>query len=181
MVLKAASTRDIAFVHLLYGIYASPAPAVFVRDEPTVTLPHRPPTPPLSPGRDRIDKYEDSIDIILTSAKTPGSTGIVHLGTMDVEPHGLQIPVAVKLAFSSHEKEVLKREYQIYRHLQSKGVGGIPVCFGLFFHDERVEHSEGPHALIMSSAGKSLGRDRSGLSVSARFVALSLVASVPCN
>jgi hypothetical protein len=102
------------------------------------------------------DQYADSIDIILTSEKAPGSTGIVHLGRMNVEPDGIDIPVAAKLGFVFFEKGTLKQEHRIYMHLRSKGVKGIPRCFGLFEYDGAIEDSEGPYALIISFAGDSL-------------------------
>jgi hypothetical protein len=86
---------------------------------------------------------------------------------MDVEPFGLKIPIAAKLAFASYEKDTLRHEYHIYMRLQSKGVKGIPRCFGLFVHDEAVEDTEGPHALIVTFAGRSLHNRASRISVSA--------------
>ena len=96
------------------------------------------------------------MDIMLSSEFDPGSTGVVHIGTMKLEPSGQDQPVAVKLAFSQMEKMVLEREHQIYSHLHSKGVRGIPQDLGLFVDDELVEDGEGPYALIMTFAGVSL-------------------------
>ena len=78
------------------------------------------------------------------------------MGRMNVEPFGLDIPVAAKMGFAAYEKDTLRHEYHIYMHLQSKGVKGIPYCFGLFVYDETAEDSEGPYALMMASAGRSL-------------------------
>jgi hypothetical protein len=88
----------------------------------------------------------------------PGSTGVVHIGTMEVEPSGQREEVAVKFAFSEYEKETLEHEHKMYSHLHSKGVQGIPQDFGLFVDDELVDDGEGPYALIMSFAGESLFR-----------------------
>jgi hypothetical protein len=142
----------------LYGIYASPAPAVFIRKEFVLQLMSSPPSLKQGGNGDQAkrDQYADSIDIVLTSEKPPGSTGIVHLGRMNVEPNGIDIPVAAKLGFAFLEKSTLKQEHRIYTHLRSKGIKGVPRCFGLFVYDGAIDDSEGPYALIMSFAGDSL-------------------------
>jgi hypothetical protein len=88
----------------------------------------------------------------------PGSTGIVHIGTMAVDPSGPTAKVAVKLAFSSDEKSRLAEEHRIYSHLQSRSVQGIPRDVGLFVDEEPLLGTEGPHALVMTYAGVSLFR-----------------------
>jgi len=101
------------------------------------------------------------MDIILTSEMRPGSSGVVHIGTMEAQPDGPSIQVAVKLAFSEFEKATLEHEHGIYTHLHAKGVHGIPQDFGLFVDDEPVDDEEGPYALIMAFAGDSLFRRES--------------------
>jgi hypothetical protein len=96
------------------------------------------------------------MDITLTSEIGPGSTGIVHIGRMEIVPSNQTVEVAVKLAFSEEEKEKLEPEHRIYSHLHSKGIQGIPQDFGLFVDAEDVEGDEGPYALITSFAGESL-------------------------
>jgi len=86
----------------------------------------------------------------------PGSTGIVHIGTMALDPSGPTAKVAVKLAFSGDEKFQLMEEHRIYSHLHSRGVKGIPRDIGLFIDEERLLGAEGPHALVMTYAGVSL-------------------------
>jgi hypothetical protein len=101
------------------------------------------------------------MDIILTSEMRPGSSGVVHIGTMEVEPGGGRVQVAVKLAFSEVDKANLEHEHKIYTHLHSKGVRGICQHVGLFIDDEPDDDEEGPYALIMTYAGESLFRRES--------------------
>jgi hypothetical protein len=80
---------------------------------------------------------------------------------MKLEPSSPGVPVAVKLAFSRTEKETLEQEHELYSHLISKGVRGIPLDFGLFVDDEIDDDTEGPYALVMAFAGLSLfGREK---------------------
>jgi hypothetical protein len=147
-------------MHFFYGIYKSPHPATFVRQTPVASASEQGPIPPPSPGRDKVYKPEESMDIVLTSELQPGSTGVVHLGTMDVDPSDPPVHIAVKLAFSESEKSTLEHEFKLYTHLNSMGVKGIPRAFGLFIDDELVDGNEGPYALIMAFAGHSLfGRE----------------------
>jgi hypothetical protein len=135
-------------MHFCYRIYASPFPATFVRK--TANIGHSSPQTPSSPySQEKSLQPDESINIILTSEKRPGSTGIVHIGKMEVGTSGC-IQVAVKLAFSEDEKEALEHEHIIYTHLHSKGVQGIPWDFGLFVDDELVDDGEGPYALVMT-------------------------------
>jgi hypothetical protein len=142
-----------------YDIYDSPYPASFrrVRDEPKKAPgPAELPTPPRSPGRETTPSSAPSIHIIVHSELQPGSTGIVHIGTMAVDPSGPTAKVAVKLAFSRDEKSRLTQEHRIYSHLQSRDVQGIPRVIGLFVDEEPLLGAEGPHALVMTYAGVSL-------------------------
>jgi hypothetical protein len=153
--LQKASTRNIAFIHLCYGIYASIRPAIFVRKKPVVNSTAL--TPPPSPGGARgLADQHNSIDIVLTSELDPGSTGIVHIGEMEVDPSDGKIAVAVKLAFTEYDKSTLEHEYRIYSHLQSKNVPGIPIVFGIFKDDQPLPGGEGPYALITSFAGSTI-------------------------
>jgi predicted Ser/Thr protein kinase len=122
---------------------------------------------------DKSDHLDLSMDIIFTSEKRPGSSGVVHIGTMEVEPGGQSIQVAVKLAFSEFEKATLEHEHKIYTHLHSRGVRGIPQDFGLFVDDELVDDVEGPYALIMTFAGDSLFRRESNVDSSVKSAILA--------
>jgi hypothetical protein len=102
-----------------------------------------------------------SIHITVHSELQHGSTGIVHIGTMAVDRSGPTAKVAVKLAFSRDEKSRLMEEHQVYSHLRSRGVQGIPRDIGLFVDEEPLLGAEGPCALVMSYAGDSLfGRSK---------------------
>ena len=100
----------------------------------------------------------------------PGFNGIVHTGTMEVEPSEPTPQVAVKLGFSNSDKATLEKEYELYSHLRAKEVQGIPQAIGLFVEDEYVDGEEGPYALVMTFAGVSLvGREKS-VSSAVKFV-----------
>ena len=146
-------------LHFFYDIYDSPHPATFRRvlDEPKEAAgPTEPPTPPLFPVRKAAPPSEPSIHITVHSELQPGSTGIVHIGTMAKDQSGPTTQVAVKLAFSRDEKSRLMEEHRVYSYLQSKGVQGIPCDIGLFVDQEPLLGAEGPYALVMSYAGISL-------------------------
>jgi hypothetical protein len=157
--LADAARQNHLCLGFFYDIYDSPHPATFrrVRDDPKEALgPAEPPTPPLSPGRETTPPSAPTIHITVHSELQPGSTGIVHIGTMAVDPSGPTAKVAVKLAFSRDEKSRLMEEHQIYLHLHSRDVQGIPRVIGLFVDEELLLGAEGPHALVMTYAGVSL-------------------------
>jgi len=157
--LANATRQDHLCLRFLYDIYDSPHPAAFrrVSNEAKEAAGHiPPPTPPLSPGRERTPPSESSIHITVHSELQPGSTGIVHIGMMEVDPSGPTAKVALKLAFSKDEKSRLVQEHEVYSILHSKGVQGILRDIGLFFDEEHFLGAEGPYALIMTYAGVSL-------------------------
>ncbi len=159
--LANAARQNHLCLRFFYDIYDSPHPATFRRvpDEPKEALgPAEPPTPPLSPGRETTPPSSPSIHITVHSELRPGSTGIVHIGTMALDPSGPTAKVAVKLAFSREEKSRLMEEHRIYSHLHSRRVQGIPYVIGLFVDEDLLLGSEGPHALVMTYAGVSLFR-----------------------
>ena len=124
-------------------------------DEPKeATRPAEPWTPPFSP--DYKTALPSSIHITVHSELQPGSTGIVHIGTMAVDPSGPTSKVAVKLAFSRDEKSRLMEEHRVYSYLCSRGVQGIPRDIGLFIDEEPLLGAEGPYALVTSYVGVSL-------------------------
>jgi hypothetical protein len=84
------------------------------------------------------------------------STGIVHIGKMEVEPFGPTIKVAVKLAFSKEHKLALEQEHQLYSHMNSKGICGIPQSLGLFVGLDCDNGAEGSYALVMTYASMTL-------------------------
>ena len=145
-------------LRFFYDIYDSPHPATFRRvlpDEHKATT--KPPTvPELSPGRETTTPSAPSIHITVHSELQPGSTGIVHIGSMAKGPSGPTTKVAVKLASSEDEKLRLIEDHRIYSQLHSRGVQGIPYNIGLFIDEDSLLGAEGPHALVMTYAGVSL-------------------------
>ena len=175
--LANAARQNYLCLHFFYDIYDSPHPATFHRifDEPKeAAAPAEPQTPPPSAGRETTppsERTEPSVHITVHSELRPGSTGIVHIGTMAVDPSGPTAKVAVKLAFSRDEKSQLMNEHRVYSHLHSRGVEGIPRVIGLFVDEEPLLGAEGPHALVMTYAGVSLFRSYALASDSAKQVA----------
>jgi hypothetical protein len=125
-----------------YDVFFSPRPATFVRKT--------------TRGANISADSENCLNIVFDSEMEPGSTGIVHTGTMYVDLPNEKVPIAVKLAFSDDDKSILEHEYAIYSHLQSRKVSGIPQIFGLFVDAELIYGYEGPYALVMSFAGSAL-------------------------
>ncbi|KAF8504380.1 hypothetical protein F5888DRAFT_739048 [Russula emetica] len=156
--LANAAIQNHLCLRFFYDIYDSTHPAGFRRvldGSKKAAGPTEPQTPPLSSGRD-MSLMSVSIHITVHSEVQPGSTGIVHIGTMAVDPSGSTAKVAVKLAFSRDEKSRLKEEHRVYSYLHSKGVQGIARDIGLFVDEELLLGAEGPYALVMSYAGDSL-------------------------
>jgi hypothetical protein len=90
-----------------YDIYDSPYPAAFHRisHEHKEAAGYIPPhMPPLSLGHERTLPPEPSIHIIVHSELQPGSTSIMHIGMMEVDPSDQTASVAVKIVFSKDEK-----------------------------------------------------------------------------
>jgi serine/threonine protein kinase len=146
---------NLAFIRFCYDVYFSPQPATFVRkthpvDSPAPLLL----APPGGPSTNADD--ESGVDIVIRGELEPGSTGVVHTGTMVVDSPDEKIAVAVKLGFSDDDKLALEHEYTVYCDLHSKDVSGIPQVYGLFRDEELIDGGEGPHALIMSFAGSAL-------------------------
>ena len=83
-----------------------------------------------------------------------GATGQVHKATLRLALSDgglLSSPVIVKVAFHDFQRERLRHEYVVYKHLAQKGVKCIATIFGLF---EDVDNEAS--ALILSDAGTSL-------------------------
>ena len=179
--LANAARKNHLCLRFFYDIYDSPHSATFRRvpDEPKEAPD---PAGPPSPGNETTspsERTDRSIHITVHSELQPGSTGIVHIGTMAVDPSGPTAKIAVKLAFSKDEKSRLREEHRIYSHLHSRGVQGIPCVIGLFVDEEPLLGAEGPHALVMTYAGVSLFRSYALVSDSAKQVAsfTSLIGS----
>ncbi|KAK2467449.1 hypothetical protein APHAL10511_000304 [Amanita phalloides] len=177
--IHVANKRDVVFLYLQYGIYDSPVPASFVRSAPSIMARTRCPTPspPFPPRAMRTCRPEECLTIVLTSEIGRGATGVVHRGTLklDLKSVTMTLDVVVKLAFDTEQRDALKSEYEIYRHLRSKGVcRGIATTLGIF------DDSEGAAcALVMLYAGVPLCEESQGnLSISDRESVLSTLKSI---
>jgi len=155
--LASATGQNHLCLRFFYEIYDSPHPASFCRvnelGEPAG--PTGPQPTPLFSGYE-VPPLSSGIHITVHSELPPGSTGIVHIGTMAVDQSGHTVKVAVKLAFSKDEKIRLKKEHQVYSLLQSRDVQGVPHNIGLFIDEEQLLDAEGPYALVTSYAGVSI-------------------------
>ncbi|KAK2467450.1 hypothetical protein APHAL10511_000305 [Amanita phalloides] len=175
--IHVANKRDVVFLYLQYGIYDSPVPASFLRSAPSIIARTRCPTPPFSPRVIRTCGPEECLIIVLTSEIGRGATGVVHRGTLklDLKSVTMALDVVVKLAFDTEQRDALESEYEIYRHLRSKGVRqGIATTLGIF------DDSEGAAcALVMLYAGVPLCEESQGnLSISDRESVLSTLKSI---
>ena len=162
--MDAASNRDVVLLYLQYDVYDSPIPASFLRSAPSI-MAHTRCSPPLfSPRALHSYELEECLTIILTSEIGRGATGVVHGGTLwpEVLDGAMPLDVVVKLAFNSEQRDALRSEYEVYRHLKSKGVHqGIATALGIF------DDSEGcACALVLLDAGVSLSEFQGNLSIS---------------
>jgi hypothetical protein len=91
----------------------------------------------------------------LASRLGHGATGVTHEGFVqtDFEPGHAKLKVAAKLAFTDDQQEDIAHEHDVYMHLESQSVSGIPTVYGIF-HDTELE--TGPSCLLMPHAGMSL-------------------------
>ncbi|KAJ7065137.1 hypothetical protein B0H15DRAFT_872698 [Mycena belliarum] len=144
--------RNIALLVFQYGIYNSQRPAAFMRCAPSLTMENPGPN-----RRCRARKHyhrHEYILITLTSEIERGATGIVHGGALtisDIDGRDFTARIVVKFAFSAKQKEKMRHEFSIYRHLSAAHVKGVVDVFGLF---DDVE--QGPLAMVMSYAGVSI-------------------------
>ena len=180
--LANAARKNHLCLHFFYDIYDSPHPATFRRvpDEPKEAPDTAEPPSPGNRTTSPSERTERSIHITVHSELQPGSTGIVHIGTMAVDPSGPTAKIAVKLAFSKDEKSRLREEHRIYSHLHSRDVQGIPRVIGLFVDEDRLLGGEGPYSLVMTYAGVSLFHRNTLASDSAKQV-LSFTSLIYSN
>lgn len=148
------SLRDLVLIHLDYGPYRSPAPSSFIRlgsscgpglFTPSFQEPKR---------KSKYRSYE-YFSLSLSERLARGAIGVVHEAKLILETKSsgiLQRDLIVKLAFSSAERQRLRKEYAVYQHLASaEGVEGIIDVHGLFRDMET-----GTLALLMDHAGVTL-------------------------
>ena len=104
----------------------------------------------------RAQEYQahEYLEIHLKPNFDSGATGQVHKATIRMALAGgrfLSSPVIVKVAFHDFQRERLRHEYIVYKHLAQKGIKCVATVFGLF---EDVDDESS--VLIMSDAGISL-------------------------
>ncbi|KNZ75774.1 hypothetical protein J132_01619 [Termitomyces sp. J132] len=136
--------RDLALLRIQYGPYNSPAPSSLLRIKDTgIGVPKKSFEP------------HEYFRVTITSEIAHGSTGNAHAATIDfLEQNGKTVSfsnVVVKFAFAAVQKKRLSHEFNVYSHLMSTNVRGIPHVFGLF-QDVETESL----ALIMEYAGLTL-------------------------
>ena len=93
-------------------------------------------------------------ELLLAPDFSSGATGQVHRATIRLtlaDGRLISSSAIVKVAFHDLQRERLRHEYVVYKHLADKGVKSVASIFGLF---EDVD--DGLSALIMSDAGISL-------------------------
>lgn len=126
-------------LYVQFGNYNSPTPLVL-----------------FAPNHPRAESYSDKIclPLILTTRLGRGATGQVYDAKLGVgHERRISSRIVVKLAATRPSLLSLRHEYDIYVHLHSKDVTGIPFVFG-YYHD--ADCAVG--ALIMSNAGAPFGR-----------------------
>lgn len=99
-------------------------------------------------------RAREYFELLLKPDFNSGATGQVHKATIRMtlsDGHLLSSPAIVKVAFHDLQRERLRHEYAVYKHLAKRGVKCVATVFGLF-EDIRGELS----ALIMSDVGISL-------------------------
>ncbi|KAG6916560.1 hypothetical protein DXG01_006386 [Tephrocybe rancida] len=136
------ANRPLALLRIQHTHFNSPVPASFLRyksHKKAFKLTYKP---------------EEYFCITLTSQLGVGGTGDAHEGFIDLlGPAGKTslLNIVVKFAFRPDERQRLRHESKVYRHLSSSGVSGIPHYFGLF------KDVEGDTlALVITKGGTSL-------------------------
>jgi hypothetical protein len=157
-----ANNYNLVLLYLRYDIYNSTIPASFFRSAPSVT-PHQRSPPPPPPISTQDIQLEECITIVLTSEIGSGSTGVVHRGELNTYGGTMSLDVAVKLAFDIEQRDALRKEYETYGYLRSKGViRGVATALGFFDDSEDTAC-----ALVTMYAGVPVSTELQGdLSVS---------------
>ncbi|KAG6888608.1 hypothetical protein C0995_007037 [Termitomyces sp. Mi166 len=137
-----SSNRQVLLLRIQHHHFNSPNPASFFRVDSR--------TP-----RKSTYKSSEYLCVTITSAIAGGATGDAHKATIELitsEGETLSFPDAIiKLSFGRVEGKRMRHEYDVYQHLSSSGVTGIPYVFGLF------EDAESDAlALLMTDVGTCL-------------------------
>ncbi|KAJ7173337.1 hypothetical protein C8R46DRAFT_113435 [Mycena filopes] len=148
-----AATRNLVLLRLHYGQYDSVAPASFLRVGPSLAeAPH--PGLYRPPRAKKSYSIHECISLTLRAELGAGACSVVHSGTLSVKLTSGEtsvIDVVAKIAILPFQRERLRHEYSIYRHLAPSTISGIPKVYGLF---EDME--TGSLALVMSPCGSNL-------------------------
>ncbi|KAJ7155835.1 hypothetical protein C8R46DRAFT_1295921 [Mycena filopes] len=154
-----AATRNLVLLRLHYGQFDSVAPASFLRVGPSLVEAshsglYRPPRAKKSYS------LLECISLTLTAELGAGACSVVHSGILSVKlisGETFVIDIVAKIAILPFQRERLRHEYSIYRHLAPSAISGIPKVYGLF---EDME--TGSLALVMSPCGSNLWKLCSG-------------------
>ncbi|GLB43209.1 hypothetical protein LshimejAT787_1301100 [Lyophyllum shimeji] len=142
IVSEEVANRPLALLRIQEHPFNSPAPASFL----PAGLPRA--------ARKAVYTSHEYIYLTLTSKIGGGATGDVHAAAIELYADGTAYSlsdVVVKLAFEAGQRKRMRHEFEVYEHLKSSGVTGIPHVFGLF------QDVEGDTlALVMSNVGTSL-------------------------
>ncbi len=138
------SSHSIAAFYFQTSQYDSPAPVLFYN---------------VSDDSELRDSYSPSeyVTIVLDSRLGTGGTGTVFRACIEPDASSSKpkycAPFVVKFAYSSKDADRLRHEYAVYRHLERKGVTGIPRLLGFY---EAVDEDD-MAALVITHAGRPLG------------------------
>ena len=158
LIFHECDKRELALVQIRAMPFNSPSPAAFFRRGcgilpgiPCAGVDHR--KSKIEKGAQEYRAHE-YFELLLQPGFDSGATGQVHKATIrvtlsDGQQHSS--PAIVKIAFHDFQRERLRHEYVVYKHLAKKGVKCVVSIYGLF-DDVNNESS----ALIMSNAGISL-------------------------
>lgn len=140
---EEVSSRSLALIRIQHHHFNSPAPASFFR----ANLPE--------PAGKSVYEPHEYFYLTITSKLAAGATGDTHAATIELlstngESYTLD-KVVVKLAFERDQRKRMRHEFEVYEHLKSSGVAGIPHIFGLL---EDVESDT--LALVMNNVGTCL-------------------------
>ncbi|KAF8883586.1 hypothetical protein CPB85DRAFT_393717 [Mucidula mucida] len=132
-------THPVLAVYIQYRYYNSPTPQVLL-------APDHP--------RSKIYKASTCLPIILTAKLGHGATGKAYTAVLGSGYDTLPCSrLVVKLADTKESLMSLRHEYDVYCHLQSSGVHGIPYVFGYYQDSIR-----GVDAIVLHDVGDPLGR-----------------------
>ncbi|KAF5386093.1 hypothetical protein D9615_002183 [Tricholomella constricta] len=158
VVAKAIAERPLAVLRIHDRHFNSPVPASLLRVDRQ------------APTDDFVFEPREYFHLTIKSKLGAGATGDVHSATLEFQASTgetvLFSEAVVKLAFDSEQRGRMRNEFEVYEHLNSSGVTGIPTIFGLF---KDVESDA--LALVMNNVGTSIwmrrpDKDCAGLAVS---------------